>query len=437
MNLVLLSGGSGKRLWPLSNDIRSKQFIKFFKNGDYLESMIQKMYRKLSLLDKENNIIITTLKEQVPLIKNQIGEQVKICVEPCRKDTFPATVLAASYLYDVEKIAYDEPVVVCPVDPFVGEKYFEALKNIAEFVVTNDAELTLMGIEPTYPSEKYGYIIPLSDKDICFVKAFKEKPDIKTAESYLEQGALWNSGIFAFKLGYLLERAHQIIRFSDYYDLYNKYSTLTSISFDYAIVEKTKKIQVMRFSGKWSDIRTWNTLTEVMDETYVGNVIMDEKCKNTHVVNELDMPVLCMGTENVVVAASPQGILVSDKERSSYIKPYIDQIGRPIMFAEKTWGSFQILDIGDASVTIKVILKTGKHMNYHSHEKRSEVWTIISGEGKAIINDTKQYVKAGDVITLNAGVKHTICAETELKLIEVQLGKEININDKKVYNYKI
>ena len=162
MNLVLLSGGSGKRLWPLSNDIRSKQFIKFFKNGDYLESMIQKMYRKLSLLDKENNIIITTLKEQVPLIKNQIGEQVKICVEPCRKDTFPATVLAASYLYDVEKIAYDEPVVVCPVDPFVGEKYFEALKNIAEFVVTNDAELTLMGIEPTYPSEKYGYIIPLS-----------------------------------------------------------------------------------------------------------------------------------------------------------------------------------------------------------------------------------------------------------------------------------
>ena len=294
-----------------------------------------------------------------------------------------------------------------------------------------------MGIEPTYPSEKYGYIIPLSDKDICFVKAFKEKPDIKTAESYLEQGALWNSGIFAFKLGYLLERAHQIIRFSDYYDLYNKYSTLTSISFDYAIVEKTKKIQVMRFSGKWSDIGTWNTLTEVMDETYVGNVIMDEKCKNTHVVNELDMPVLCMGTENVVVAASPQGILVSDKERSSYIKPYIDQIGQPIMFAEKTWGSFQILDIGDASVTIKVILKTGKHMNYHSHEKRSEVWTIISGEGKAIINDTKQYVKAGDVITLNAGVKHTICAETELKLIEVQLGKEININDKKVYNYKI
>lgn len=193
----------------------------------------------------------------------------------------------------------------------------------------------------------------------------------------------------------------------------------------------------MRFSGKWSDIGTWNTLTEVMDETYVGNVIMDEKCKNTHVVNELDMPVLCMGTENVVVAASPQGILVSDKERSSYIKPYIDQIGQPIMFAEKTWGSFQILDIGDASVTIKVILKTGKHMDYHSHEKRSEVWTIISGEGKAIINDTKQYVKAGDVITLNAGVKHTICAETELKLIEVQLGKEININDKKVYNYKI
>ena len=231
MNLVLLSGGSGSRLWPLSNDIRSKQFIKFFKNGSDMESMIQRVYHQIRSVDKESKVVITTLKEQVATIQNQIGENIKICIEPCRKDTFPAIVLAVAYLYDIEKVMPDEPVVVCPVDPFVEEEYFETLKKAAALSVTGNTELTLVGIEPTYPSEKYGYIVPVLKQDVSPVKTFKEKPDIVVAKNYISQGALWNSGVFAFKLGYLLERAHQIIEFSDYYDLYNKYKN------DYKIEE--------------------------------------------------------------------------------------------------------------------------------------------------------------------------------------------------------
>lgn len=133
MNIILLSGGSGKRLWPLSNDVRSKQFIKLFKNekGEY-ESMVQRVYRQITKVDPEAKVTIATSKSQASAIKNQLGENVSICVEPCRRDTFPAIALAANYLHDVLDVKEDEPVVVCPVDPYVEDTYYEAVKELAE-----------------------------------------------------------------------------------------------------------------------------------------------------------------------------------------------------------------------------------------------------------------------------------------------------------------
>ena len=156
MNIILLSGGSGKRLWPLSNDVRSKQFIKIFKNteGKY-ESMLQRMYGSIKKIDSDARIIIATSQSQVPSIRNQVGNEVNISIEPCRRDTFPAIALAAAYLYDVLGIKEDESVVVCPVDPYVKDDYFEALKKLDEFVSSDRAKMVLMGMEPTYPSEKY------------------------------------------------------------------------------------------------------------------------------------------------------------------------------------------------------------------------------------------------------------------------------------------
>ena len=435
MNIILLSGGSGKRLWPLSNDIRSKQFIKIFKteDGNY-ESMVQRVYRQIKKIDTEAEVTIATSKTQVSSIYNQLGENVGISIEPCRRDTFPAIALATAYLADVRKVDLEEPVIVCPVDPYVEDDYFEALKLLGEQAAKGEANLVLMGIEPTYPSEKYGYIIPESKDNVSGVSTFKEKPDVKTAESYISQGALWNGGVFAYKLKYVLNKAHELIEFTDYEDLFSKYDTLTKISFDYAVVEKEDKIQVMRFSGEWKDLGTWNTLTEAMEENSVGDAVMNDKCDNVHIINELNVPILAMGLHDVVISASPEGILVSDKEQSSYIKPYVDDIDRQIMFAEKSWGSFRVLDIEAECLTIKVTLNAGHSMNYHSHKNRDEVWVVISGEGRTVVDGMEQEVSVGDVITMQAGCRHTIIAKTELKLIEVQLGKEISVNDKQKYS---
>lgn len=434
MNYVLLSGGSGKRLWPLSNDVRSKQFIKFFRNENgFYESMVQRVYRQIKKIDANATVTIATSKTQVSAIHNQLGDDVGISVEPCRRDTFPAIALATAYLVDVMHVNPDESVVVCPVDPYVEEDYFIALKSLAKQADMGEANLVLMGIEPTYPSEKYGYIIPETTEQTAFVKMFKEKPSEAVAREYISRGALWNGGVFAYKLKYVLEIAHGLIDFIDYSDLYAKYDTLTKISFDYAVVEREEKIQVQRFSGEWRDLGTWNTLTGAMDEAIVGKGVINDDCSNVHIVNEMDVPVLAMGLHDVVISASSEGILVSDKEKSSYIKPLVDKLEQQIMFAEKSWGKYKVIDVEAGSLTIKVTLYAGHSMRYHSHKCRDEVWIVTSGNGCTVVDGVKQQVKAGDVISMVAGCKHTIIAETDLNLVEVQMGENINVRDKVKY----
>ena len=165
----------------------------------------------------------------------------------------------------------------------------------------------------------------------------------------------------------------------------------------------------------------------------MGKAMMNDTCTNVHVVNELNVPVLAMGLHDVVISASPEGILVSDKEQSSYIKPYVDKIDQQIMFAEKSWGSFRVLDVEDESLTIKVTLNPGHSMNYHSHMNRDEVWVVISGTGRTVVDGVECPVHVGDVVQMQAGCRHTVLADSELQLIEVQLGKEISVHDKQKF----
>ena len=443
MNIILLSGGSGKRLWPLSNDIRSKQFIKIFKKpehsvplgteytGDY-ESMVQRIYRQIKTVDSDATVTIATSKSQVSAIHNQLGPDVGISVEPCRRDTFAAIALATAYLHDVKGVPEDKAVVVCPVDPYVEEGYFKTLEEMCKAAQRGQENLVLMGIEPTYPSEKYGYIKPM-ERDGKWSWGFTEKPTAEKAAEYIKDGALWNGGVFAYKLDYVLSKSRELLGTSSYEELFSGYNELKKISFDYAVVEQETSIEVLRYSGTWKDLGTWNTLTEAMEENTVGDVRLNDTCSNVHAINELGVPILIMGGKDLVVSASPEGILVSDKEQSSYIKPFVDAIDQQIMFAEKSWGSYRVLDVEEDSMTVKVTLNPGHRMNYHSHEKRDEIWNVIRGTGKTVVDGMEQPVKAGDVITMSAGCKHTVIAESELQLIEVQLGTDISVADKKKY----
>ena len=438
MNIILLSGGSGKRLWPLSNDIRSKQFIKIFKkeNGE-LESMVQRIYGQIKSVDPDAVVTVATSKSQVSAIHNQLGLDIGVSVEPCRRDTFAAIALATAYLNCVMNVPRDEAVVVCPVDPYVEDSYFECVNRLYEAASKGEKNLTLMGIEPTYPSEKYGYIKPKKNDDGTDGWGFTEKPTAEKAQEYIDGGALWNGGVFAYKLSYVLDKSKELLGTDNYDELFSNYANLKKISFDYAVVEAETSIDVLRYNGEWKDLGTWNTLTESIDENIIGNGVMNDNCSNVHIVNELDVPVLAMGLHDVVISASPEGILVSDKEQSSYIKPFVDKFEQQVMFAEKSWGNFKVIDVEDGSMTIKVTLNSGHSMNYHAHQNRDEVWVVISGNGKTIVDGMHQNVQSGDVITMSAGCRHTIIAETELKLIEVQLGKDIDINDKKKYELEI
>ena len=434
MNIILLSGGSGKRLWPLSNDIRSKQFLKIFRNGDHHESMVQRVYRQIKEVNPDGQITIATSKSQASAIHNQLNDLVDICVEPCRRDTFPAIVLAVSYLVSKKGLKRSDALVVCPVDPYVDNDFFESVDKLYELALESEKEnIFLLGIKPVVASEKYGYIIPKTQEAVTSVLEFKEKPNEELAKQYISKGALWNGGVFAFKVGYILDVAKNVFGTDVYEDLYRNYENLQKISFDYAVVEKEKNIGVLRFEGNWVDAGTWATLTDVMSENIIGDAKMDESCKNTHIVNELDVPIIAMGVNDLVISASPDGILVSDKTASGNLKKYVDELDRRVMYAEKSWGCFRVIDAEKDSLTIKVNIKPGDSMNYHSHQFRDEVWVVVSGKGIATIDGRELQVGPGDVIEMKAGCKHTIKAVTELTIIETQIGKDISVHDKIKY----
>ena len=434
MKLILLSGGSGKRLWPLSNDARSKQFLKVLQNeqGEPV-SMVQRVWEQLGSVGLAQSSLVATSKAQVDSIQRQLGQDVTMIVEPERRDTFPAIALAAAYLYSVEKTGLDETVVVLPVDPHVEVGFFSKIKELETVLEESNANLALIGVSPTFPSEKYGYIVPeLNEENPLYsrVNHFREKPDGTAAKELIKQQALWNCGVFAFKLGFLISHLTEKGLPTDYDELLKEYTALPKISFDYEVVEKAEHIVVLRYDGDWKDLGTWNTLTEEMPNCRVGNAILSESSRNTHVINELDIPVVVLGISNAVVAVSPDGILVTDKESSPMIKDLVGKFDLRPMYEERRWGWYRVLDRtvfegGHEVLTKRLSIIAGKNFSYQYHNHRSEVWTIIGGEGQYACNGVVCRVKAGDVLNIPIGAKHGLRAVRDLELIEVQMGSDL------------
>ncbi|MEZ3471965.1 MAG: cupin domain-containing protein [Lachnospiraceae bacterium] len=438
MNIVLLSGGSGKRLWPLSNEIRSKQFLKLLSdaNGSH-ESMVQRVYRQITQAGIQANIVVATSATQVESIKGQLPDDVDVVVEPERRNTFPAIVLAASYLESKKQMDPEETVIVLPVDPYVEVAYFETFKKMDARVQQGGADLVLMGIKPSYPSEKYGYIIPGEGGGVT---GFKEKPDEASAKKLIEQGALWNAGVFAFKLKYLMKIADNYLDSREFDDVVANYASLKKDSFDYEVVEKADALAVIPYSGEWKDIGTWNTLTEEMQEESIGDVVLGEACINTHVINELSIPVVALGTQNLVIAAGQDGILVSDKHKSSYIKPYVENIDNRPMYEERRWGEYKVYDYsqyadGTKSLTKHVTINAGCAQDYHVHRYKDEVITVANGEGELVVDGCLMKLSRGDSISIRRGQKHAIRAFQDLQLISVQISEDNTENDTEVFGW--
>ena len=440
MNVVLLSGGSGKRLWPLSNEARAKQFLKVLKteNGNN-ESMLQRVFGQLQKAEIKAEITVAAASLQVDSIRKQLGHDVDLVVEPERRNTYPAIALALASLIHEGKATREDVVLVVPVDVCADIDYFECFKPMQDIVAEKEADLALMGIKPTYPSAKYGYITVKTSEtakkyDAYEVQAFEEKPTEERAQRLIEEGAYWNAGVFAVSAGYVLDKVHEEVGQDSYEFLMAHYDELENISFDYKIVEKAFNIAMVEYKGEWKDLGTWNTLTEEMDEKYSGKVIAGEACENTHVINELSIPIVTLGTKDIVVAASPDGILISDKQKSSYLKPYVEMLDERPMYEERRWGEYRVLDYTQyedksKSLTKHLMIESGKSISYQRHLHRDEIWTVVDGEGKLLIDGVVKQVKRGDVAYIVAGQKHALYATKDLHFIEVQIGKELIEDD--------
>lgn len=431
MKIVLLSGGSGKRLWPLSNDSRSKQFLKMLKNEEgVMESMVQRVWRQLEQSGLSGSSCIAVSNAQIEMMQSQVGPDVPLILEPERRDTFPAIALAASYLYSMEGVSPDEVIGVLPVDPYVEACFFDTVKQLEHVIATAASDLALIGVEPTYPSSKYGYIVPADDQNGCRgyrkVSHFHEKPSEEQAARLIADQALWNCGVFAFKLDYLLHILEGQNLPIQYEELSKQYHRLPKISFDYEVVEKAQQVAVVPYSGYWKDLGTWNTLTEEMSQAQIGLGTISEDCRNTHLVNEIEIPVSVVGLSNIIVAASPDGILVADKSASTRIKDYIAYNQGP-KYEERTWGWLRVLDDqiyedGRCVFTKRVCIREGQHLSYRMQVSREEVWTVVKGEGEFVQNGNLIRVGVGNILHIPLKSLHSIRASRELEIIVVQSG---------------
>jgi Mannose-1-phosphate guanylyltransferase len=431
MKLVLLSGGSGKRLWPLSNDSRSKQFLKVLEDEQHqLVSMVQRVWGQITERGLGGCSYIATGKSQIEMMHNQIGRHVPLIIEPERRDTFAAIALTAAYLYSEQGAEMDETVVILPVDPYVESRFFDEVKQLEAVLRDSDANLALIGVRPTYPSSKYGYIVPSVHPEqfgCRRVDRFEEKPSVERAAELIEEyDALWNCGVFAFKLGFLIRLLKEKGLPLHYEELVRQYHTLPKISFDYEVVERTKQIVVRPYEGYWKDLGTWNTLTEEMGNHLIGKGMISEDSINTHLINEIDIPVSILGLSNVIVAVSPDGILVAEKSASPRVKDFINYNQGP-KFEERSWGWTRILDDqryddGRLVVTKRVGILQGRNISYQLHINREEVWTIVKGEGEFIQNGNYMRVRAGNVLHIPMKTLHSIRAMSELEIIIVQSG---------------
>jgi mannose-1-phosphate guanylyltransferase len=440
MKLVLLSGGSGKRLWPLSNDSRSKQFLTLLQGpSGSLESMVQRVWRQIGSAGYESDACIATGKGQLDLIRNQLGAAVPVILEPERRDTFPAIALAAAYLYSIQGVSLNETVVVLPVDSFVEDRFFTALEQLDSAIQQSGAELALMGVKPSYPSEKFGYIVtdsvsnPLTNRETngyLPIEYFVEKPPERQAELLLSMGALWNCGVFAFRLNTMIDLFIEQGLPIQYDEMVKQYSQLNRTSFDYEVVERVKHAVVVPYDGEWKDLGTWNTLTEEMKAPIIGTGTVCAESHNTHLINELNIPIAVLGLSNVIVTASPDGILVADKKASTKLKEAIACFEQRPMYEERRWGYYRVLEYkkfseGHEVLTKRICIKAGRNLSYQQHTKRKESWTVISGEGELVLNGRLIRIRTGDVIQIPVGAAHGLKANLDLEIIEVQFGTEL------------
>lgn len=401
MKVVLLSGGSGTRLWPVSTECCPKQFIPFFEEN---ESMLNKTYNNVKKIFP--SIYVATQKSYINLIDRQINERINFIIEPDKIGTFGAVLNIANYFKYVENLSDNELISIIPTDHDVDSTFYSILDDASLYLQNSNINVCLIGIKPSYPSTQYGYIIHENN----IVKKFKEKPDTKTANKLIQKKALWNSGILVFKLKFIIDISKKYLEYNTYEQFVEIYSKLPKNSFDKEILEKIDNIGIIKSNKIWNDLGTWENLSK--------KISLPDKY-NTNIINFENKKIKNNGVNDSIIVNSKDGILL--------VKKNVDEI------FWRHWGNFKIIDNYQESgnnIKIKLLnILKNNNISYQFHKYRNEVWFILSGCGEVILDKKIIHVSSGDIIQIPKRKLHSIKAIEDIQIIEVQYGIENSEED--------